>query len=299
MRNAPPLVSVIIPTRNRAALLRRAVRSVLEQSYSDFECFVVDDASEDETRDVVETFRDSRVSYLRRTTCGGASAARNDGIRRARGDYIAFLDDDDEWQPTKLELQVSLLRSLPRDFGLVYTWMDYFNPDGEIVRMHRPVLRGYVFGSVLDRQRIGGCPTLLVRREIIDRVGGFDESLPRGNDGDFIRRICLHYKVDVIPEVLVKVHVDHGYGRITSSGSDGIRQAIQGQKTKLEKFEAVLSTYPRETAWIESRIAANYGQLGEWRAAAHYHARAWRTAPFQPEVYRGLWRTFKERFVRH
>ena len=119
-----PTVSVIVPTHDRADLLPRAVSSVLDQTYTDFEIIVVDDASTDETRDVIAGFTDPRIRSIRREQSGGTSAARNAGISVARGEYMAFLDDDDEWLPYALENLLSILEATPSTVGLVYGWLD-------------------------------------------------------------------------------------------------------------------------------------------------------------------------------
>ena len=256
-----PLVSAIIPTHNRADMLCRAVNSVLSQSFTDFEVIVVDDGSTDDTRQRIEAYADPRVRYFKHDESNGAAAARNTGIRQARGSYIAFLDDDDEWLPTKLEKQVPVLQRAPEQVGLVYCWMDYYQ-DGRLIKEHHPALRGHMFYQVLDRQRLGGCPTLLVRRSVIEEVGGFDESLQRGNDGDFIRRVCLKYEVDFVAEVLVKVHIGHGES-ITSTSEEGIRNAIRGEQAKRGKFRPQLKARPDIHATILRTIARHWSKLGE------------------------------------
>ena len=122
--SATPKVSVIIPTYNRAGLLPRAVNSVLSQTYDDYEIIIVDDCSTDNTRDVIAAFTDPRVLSIRHQTNRRQSASINTGISNARGEYIAFLDDDDEWLPAKLEKQVAILDSSSSNVGLVYCWMD-------------------------------------------------------------------------------------------------------------------------------------------------------------------------------
>ena len=105
-----PTVSVVIPTYNRADLLPRAIRSVLSQTYWNCELIIVDDCSTDNTREVVSTWTDSRIRYIRHPENRHQSGAINTGIEHARGQYVAFLDDDDEWMPTKLEKQVRGVR---------------------------------------------------------------------------------------------------------------------------------------------------------------------------------------------
>jgi glycosyltransferase involved in cell wall biosynthesis len=270
-----PLVSVIVPTHNRAHLLPRAISSVLGQSYHHLECIVVDDGSTDETEQVVNQFTDDRLVYLRHETNRHASAARNTGMAYSNGELIAFLDDDDEWLAKKLEKQVSILLELPENVGMVYCWMDYFDQRGNLIREHHPRLRGYVFPYVLDAQRLGGCPTLLVRREVVVDVRGFDESLPRGNDGDFIRRVCRKYLVDLVPEVLVHVHVGHR-GRISGSSAQDLHNVITGGETKLRKFGWELKKLPEAHTNVLLKLAVTYQALGNnrqalsciWRAAS-------------------------------
>ena len=286
------LVSVIIPTHNRADLLSRAIRSVLEQTYQNLECIVVDDASTDHTVQAVQQFNDDRLIYLRHETNWHTSAARNTGIARAKGDLIAFLDDDDEWLPTKLEKQVSLIQNLPPEVGMVYCWFVRLNAQGQLVSEYRPIYRGYVFPYVLDAQRIGGCPSLLVRRAVIEQVGGFDEELLNGNDGDFIRRVCLKYEVDFVPEVLVRVYIDHGYRQISRIYDEqGIRITLKGHRVKLIKFKDELPKYPKQTTSICISIAHLYSRLGDRRSSIAYYCKALTTSPFSARMYISLLRS--------
>ena len=113
-------VSVIIITHNRSNLLGAAITSVLNQTFQDFEIIVVDDASKDDTGNVVQTFDDKRIRYIRHETNKGHAAARNTGLQNAVGEYIGFLDDDDAWLPEKLQRQVALLDGSPAVVGGVY-----------------------------------------------------------------------------------------------------------------------------------------------------------------------------------
>lgn len=287
-----PTVSVVLPTYNRGSLLVRALDSVLNQTFTDFECLVVSDASTDDTAAIVKAYDDDRIRFFEHDENRGASAARNTAIKAATGEYIAFLDDDDEWLPTKLEKQVPVLDGSPSPVGLVYCWMDYFR-DGELINEHHPTLEGYVFPKVLDEQRIGGCPTLLVRKSVVDDAGGFDESLPRGNDGDFIRRVCRDYEVTCVPETLVHVHVEHGFEQITRYDETGIRNAIRGHQAKISKFQDLLDQYPHSTANVYANLGYLYGLLGEWRQSSRCYGRALWTEPHSRPVYAYLARSIK------
>lgn len=205
-----PIVSVIVPTHNRAEMLKRAIKSVLAQTWKgEFELIIVSDGSNDNTEEIVQSFEDSRIRFLKHENIRGASAARNTGLRKAKGEYIAFLDDDDEWMSNKLEVQMPVIENSRQEIGLVYAWMEYFR-DGKSDHVNMPDLRGDVFVEMLDKQAIGGCPTIIIKKEVIDKVGYFDETLLRGNDGNYWRRISKHFHVDYVPEVLAKINIGHG-----------------------------------------------------------------------------------------
>jgi glycosyltransferase involved in cell wall biosynthesis len=251
--------------------LKRAIQSVLDQTYPELECIVVDDASKDDTDQIINSFEDDRLKYFRHEKNKGASAARNTGIRQSKGGLIAFLDDDDEWIATKLEKQVPLLKGLPERFGMVYCWMDYYDANNKLIHQHHPTLKGYVFPQVLDAQRLGGCPTLLVKRNVVDQIGGFDESLIRGNDGDFIRRICRTNRVDFIPEVLVKVHSNHGYIQISRSDKIGIKNHLDSQLIKLMKFKSEFRHLPLKQINVLTDIVNSCIKLGIYSSAVKYY----------------------------
>jgi hypothetical protein len=120
-----------------------------------------------------------------------------------------------------------------------------------------------------------------------------DTNLPRGIDGDFIRRVCKYYKVDYVPEPLVNYYVDHGEGRITNESEDGIRNAINGQKTKLDKFDTELKEYPERAAQIYAQIGIRYAQLQEWDNCIKFHRKAIMAAPTNTNVYKKIFRSIK------
>lgn len=257
-----PKVSVIIPTHNRAKMLRRAIESVLTQTWrGEFEVIVVSDGSRDNTEDVVTSFRDQRIRFLRHETSRGPSAARNTGLRAARGKYIAFLDDDDEWTPNKLEVQLPLIENSSPEVGLVYAWMEYFRC-GRSRSLCAPTRRGDVFVEMLDNQAIGGCPTIMIKREVVDEVGHFDESLPRGNDGDYWRRIAKRYKVEYIPEILAKVHAGHK-DRISCANRHGIKAEIFALCRRLSTYKGDFGRHPEKEASVLARIAADFFLIGK------------------------------------
>ncbi len=175
-----PLISVIIPTRNRANLLPRAVGSVLRQTFTAFEVIIVDDASDDDTKAVVSKIGDNRVRYIRQPRNLGGSASRNTGIREARGDYIAFLDDDDEYLPDKLALLLQALSGSSDKVGIAYSkvkLVDYFD---EVIFPYIGK-NGNLFLAMLSAPQFHISSTLIKKSHIVF----FDETLPRYQDVDF------------------------------------------------------------------------------------------------------------------
>jgi glycosyltransferase involved in cell wall biosynthesis len=198
-----PLVSVIIPTFNRAQLLSRAIDSVLGQSFCDFELIVADDGSTDSTRGLLETFRGRLVTLL--LAHGGVSAARNAGIRASSGELVAFLDSDDEWLPEKLSRQVALYDG--HDEGFVCHTEEIWHRNGREVRqkkIHRKQ-GGKFFERALERCLISPS-SVMISRSLLDRVGWFDENLPAAEDYDLWLRVTAFHEVHFIPEPLVIKH---------------------------------------------------------------------------------------------
>ena len=198
-------VSVIIPTHNRARFLGAAISSVLNQTYADFELVVVDDGSRDETVEVVGKFHDDRLRLIRHPEPRGGAAARNTGIRNSTGPYVAFLDDDDEWYPNKLELQVDLMDRSPPTTGVVYGGFEQFESQtGRIVERRMPSQRGNLWEALLKANPVSGTSLVMVRRPCLEAVGGFDEELTSFQDFDLWLRLAANCEFDFVPQVLYK-----------------------------------------------------------------------------------------------
>ena len=204
-----PTVSVIVPTYNRANLLKRAIASVLNQRFEDFELIIVDDASPDNTPEVVENIDDWRIRYIRLKKNSGGPVARNTGIKKARGRFIALLDDDDEWLPNRLELQIRKFEELGQKFGVVYGGFYYVSQqNGKILGKRVPEYRGDIYNQLLKENFIGS-PTLLIRKKCFKKAGLFDPTLPSSQDWDMWLRIARYYKFDYVNKIIAKYYV-HG-----------------------------------------------------------------------------------------
>jgi len=213
MGEKKPTVSVIIPTYNRANWVARSIQSVLNQTFQDFEIIIVDDASADSTAEVINSFGDPRIRYIRHEQNRGGAAARNTGIRMARGKYIAFQDSDDEWLPEKLSKQIKVIESVPARVGVVYTDMWRIHK-GKRKNLRSPIIRpedGIIYKQSLDRIKGIGIQTTLIKRECFNVVGMFDESFPRFIDLEFFFRLSKYYYFYKINEPLVNYY-DIGEG---------------------------------------------------------------------------------------
>ncbi|WP_375512531.1 glycosyltransferase family 2 protein [uncultured Nostoc sp.] len=204
-------VSVIIPTYQRANLVSETIESVLVQTYTDYEIIVVNDGSTDNTREVLARFG-NRITVIHQEN-KGPSVARNTGIMASQGQYIAFIDDDDLWVPNKLEKQVSCFESNP-NIGLVYSNILFFNDyhvsaDIWPKRSHPP---GVLKNWMLFELNFIPILSVMVRRECLDEVGLFDQTLKYCEDYDLWLRIIEKFSVHFLNKPL-------GFYRLSSTNS--------------------------------------------------------------------------------
>lgn len=171
------LVSIVIPTHKRALLLKKAIESALKQTYSNTEIIVIDDNSCDNTEDIINEFKNDKITYIKNSSSLGGAGTRNKGIESSNGEFIAFLDDDDIWANNKLELQMYKIKesneSVLCTCGLKVVYskskLEYFN---------FPKVESANFKSMLLNNKVGITSTALVRRSALDKVGYFDTNLP-------------------------------------------------------------------------------------------------------------------------
>ena len=266
-----PKVSVIIPTYNRANLLPRAVRSVLSQTYLDYEIIVVDDCSTDSTPEVVAAWKDERVRYISHSVNRRQSGALNTGIENARGEYVAFLDDDDEWLPIKLGNQIAALEASGPNVGLVYGWLDQSDDQSGRTRpQYRKTMSGDVSRELLALRIPGPTITLLVRTKLARDLGGFDETLNVHNDLDFLVRASQLCNIAVLPEVVAIQHVGHGHERMNVDSPRVLKDKADYIRQHMRRFSAQLSECPEAWAWVYlhlARIEMLRGEIGAGLAA--------------------------------
>jgi glycosyltransferase involved in cell wall biosynthesis len=196
-------VSAVLSNYNSGRFLSEAIESVLSQSYPEVELLVVDDGSTDDSLAVLDRYQD-RISSVRQPN-RGVAAARNRGIAESRGELVAFLDADDVWLPEKLALQVDLLERSP-GVGMVCCELRLVDSSGRSLGTTESDLTGSVLEE-LALLRGAGVPgagsTALIRRDVLDRVGLFDEQLSTSADWDLCRRIACHSRIGIVREALV------------------------------------------------------------------------------------------------
>ena len=208
--NHDPLVSVILPVYNGSEFLGSALESALSQTYRHLEIIAIDDGSTDDTRAVLDFYalRDSRVRILAQAN-SGVARARNRGIAEAHGNFIAPLDADDLWEPTKIDRQIQRMLSAGDETGFVYSWWVWIDSGGTVLdRSPRWMFEGHTFESLLQINFTGNASVPLFRRHCLEEAGGYNEQLAATGAGgcedwELVLRVAERYKAAVVPEILL------------------------------------------------------------------------------------------------
>jgi glycosyltransferase involved in cell wall biosynthesis len=282
------LTSVVIPTYNCAKYVCKAIGSVLHQSYGNVEIIVVDDGSTDETRDVIQPFKE-RIKYIYQENTG-LPGARNRGIREASGEYVAFLDADDLWDERKLEIQVNVLDSFPST-GIVFSDFSVFDESGyaeySYFRKCFPIFRENSFSldeifpaKTVLHPDFDGKPLLvyqgriakylfcgnfvlpssaLVRRSVLDKVGLFDESYRIAEETDYFLRLCSNHAAAYVDRPLVDYLLKRT-GNLTGNSNTErlIRNAIRIQE---EYLSANPEVHASDRRFFDTAVAKSYARL--------------------------------------
>lgn len=255
-----PRVSVIMPVYNGAALVGRALRTVFNQTFADFEVIVVDDCSTDDLDKALAPFADPRLQCLRHDTNKGASAARNTAIQQAQGKYIAFIDYDDEWLPTKLEVQLERIAARSSDRPVSITGY-YLVRD----RLGRREARPLPDEADWYMRLLAGCNVspgscMLVHRAVFDDIGLFDEKMRRLEDWDWLLRYTATKPIANVPEPLAIIHTG-----ITWPSAEAVAQALEQIRVRHEKRAAGHSAAAQRLLLATMRY--------EYAAAFYHHGR--------------------------
>lgn len=268
-------VSAVVTTFNRAQFAKKAIESVLAQTFRDFELIVLDNSSSDGTEAMVRGFEDKRIVYIRHEPIG-ISKARNLGVAKARGDFVGFLDDDDEWLPNKLELQVALFDKAPASLGLVYGGFYRVTSDGEIYDTFVPRLRGNVLEGYLCGHDVltGSASNPLIRRSTFREVGLYDEQLKTSEDWEFYLRLARKYDFDFVSEPVLKIR-QHKGARL----GDKLEDAAYSELVMCKKFNNFFETHKKCHSYYLQTIGGKYCRVGKIALGRKYLCDAIRTYP--------------------
>lgn len=267
---ANPLVSVIIPTHNRPDRLIEAIRSVDEQSYTNIELIIVDDASDAQIKEIInkqELDNIPSIKYHKFNENKGANAARNKGIDMSEGKYLAFLDDDDRWKKNKIRKQVEVFESSEAKVGVVYTGLGYYE-NGDLVRERLPSVCGSITKNLLTGDFVSPFSAIMVKRSVINEAGKLDERFPSMQDRDWYIRISKWYDFKPITEPLTIHRVGHS-DQITYNYYDKKNISIPlliKKHQHLSKEYGLLAEY-RMKSWLYSLLAGNAMNVEEFSDA--------------------------------
>ncbi len=277
-------ITVIIPTYNRERFLSRTVTSVLNQSFSDFELVVVDDGSTDNTKKIIEGFqkKDSRIKYIWQKNSGGPARPKNEGIKKAKGKYIAFLDSDDEWFPEKLEKQLSLITET-KNVGIVRcNFWEISNGKKKKINIAKKT-ENY-FSKILEKCFIRSSSSVMVPSYVIKKIGFFDESFRLADDWDMWIRILKRYNFDFVEEPLFNyyVHSQNISGDINSVLS------VKDNINIIKKYKKYYSINKTAKSSVLRYIGTYYLIRNSRSNAKKYFLRAVKAAPFYYRNYINL-----------
>lgn len=331
------LVSVVLPTYNRAYCLAFTIDSVLAQTYKKFEIIIVDDGSKDDTQELVASYQVSgKIKYIRKTN-GGVASARNEAIRHAQGEYLAFCDSDDIWEQWKLEVQVLCMKAF-QDVGMVWTDLSAVDAAGVVLyskytrigyktwemftmeeifdlrveiseicphfpkHTAREIYVGDIFFPMLTGNIIN-MPTVMIRADIVKKVGYFDESMVAGEDYDFTLRICEISRAAFVDEVFVAYRI--GSPDQLTRQELIIEQAINSIRTILP----IIARNKQKLNPFKKRISRILGGRYRWVGYTEFDLKQWQNArvmllkslfyePFRPREWFFIFLTYMpEKFV--
>ncbi len=316
------LVSVLIPTYNRSYCVARAIDSALAQTYPHVEVLVIDDGSTDGTRALIQERygQDARVRYVHRQN-GGVSAARNHGLRAARGDYVAFLDSDDVWKPWKLQVQIACLKRLPAA-GMIWSDMEAVDPEGRVQspRYLRTMYHAYQWfryedlyresypliqvvpelgevvaggtlytGNIYSQMLVGNLvhtSTAVVRRERLEKVREFREDFATGEDYEFHFRTCRAGPVAFIdvPSIQYQVGMADRLTRLNGDTAVNYLKTVTAALSRGGDIQLPKRMIRQVLARAYSWVGGTLAEAGDYHSARRHLARSLVYSPWQPRV---------------
>ncbi len=267
-----PKVSVVIVTYNRPQFISRAIQSALNQTYQDFEIIVVDNGMEQPAENIVKSFNDKRIRYIQNNKNTGCSGGKNIGIKNARGEFIAFLDDDDIWLPEKLEIQMKKFKNAPKDAGFCFAAVIDILDNQEKAGGAPNAMANYYERALKKFNGFLAC-TLVIKRSVFNQVGVFDEKLPSHTDIDLVIRIAKKYKGIGINKPLAKMTRLSSHQQMGSS----YKRRIRGREMLLAKYHSEFKKRPKALAKHLFKLGTFYRKDGQFLGAKKVFKKTWLT----------------------
>lgn len=265
-----PLVSCILTTFNRKKLLIRSFNSILNQTYKNLEIIIVDDCSNDGTKDLIKNKflkLDQRVKYIRHELNKGLASARNSGLEKSKGSFIAFLDDDDEWINNKIELQLQIFKnSNLKNLGMVTCGIRRIKKN--TVLDFRETLRGNLFKELIENQAlVGNGSCVMIKKDVFSKCAGFDARYKIGIDGYFFTKVSRNFEIDFCKEILVNYYEDSN-NRITKRST--IQNKIYALQLRIENNVSEFNKNPKQLSNVYFKISKFFIILKKYRNAKKY-----------------------------
>jgi len=289
--NNRPLVSILTITYNRADLIHRCIESIQKQTYQNYEHVIADGNSTDNTEEVVTSYNDPHIKYVKLNTRGPEVQMRA-AFEASTGEFITFLDDDDEYLPEKIERQVNFALKQPEDVGLTYCWMTMFDTvSGQPVSLHNPRYKGYCGDICAAYGKISGTPTLFIRRDIFTAIGGtFDDSIGLiMSDIEMVARLTQITKVNYLAESLIKVYVNHNHARLsTDFYKEKTKRTILFHEHFLDKFAEVFQRNPKIADYHYFELCRANFKLHNYKKGFAYYGKLLRCNPSLIQIFKPL-----------
>ncbi|OQP63310.1 hypothetical protein A3860_25820 [Niastella vici] len=289
------MVSVIIPTYNRARLIEESIYSVLNQTYKELELIIVDDGSTDNTEEIVRAIPDPRIQYYKLPHSGRNAISKNFAIRQSKGTLIAFNDSDDTWDTTKLEKQVQLLSQHPHIGFSITDAVNY--KEGQIISPRTYTIRqGVEYANIFNRMKenrfVVYNPTILLRRSCFEKTGFFDETMPYGSEFHFNILLAFHFDAGIIYEPLL--------WRFLHETNDSIQVPVENLEGFMNTFEYLYHNNMVSKKYLYKAKSHAYRQIGHLfkqaqnlTAARHNYRQSLKYDLMQPICYWLLLKTYR------
>jgi glycosyltransferase involved in cell wall biosynthesis len=251
-----PAISVVIPTYNGEKTIKETLDSIINQTFRDLEIIIINDGSQDSTLKAIANIQDPRIMVFSYPNAG-VSVSRNRGIERAKGEYISFIDDDDLWTAEKLESQLKLLQENP-DAAVAYSWTDWIDEKSQLIGegVHLTIT-GDVYSKLLLVDFIGSGSNVLIRKQALIEVGGFDDSLVHAEDWDLWLKLAKRYHFVAVPSPQIL------YRKSSDSASANVLKMEAGS---LKAIERAYAEAPESLQHLKPDTLANRYKYLTWKA---------------------------------